>query len=101
MATACPSCGAEHAPGARFLQRVRHRAGREPGAEPTPSTSEAVGLLEKAVERQHDLRRTFEAACLELELARALEAAGRSDEAQAVRARADAVLVPLGCVNPF
>jgi class 3 adenylate cyclase/tetratricopeptide (TPR) repeat protein len=63
--------------------------------------TKAVGRLEQAVERQRELRRGFEAACLELELARALEAAGRGDEAQEVRARADGVLEPLGCVNPF
>jgi class 3 adenylate cyclase len=61
----------------------------------------AVAPLEEAVERQQALRRTYDAACLELELARALEAAGRADEAREVQVRVDAVLEPLGCVNPF
>jgi class 3 adenylate cyclase len=63
--------------------------------------AEAVAPLEEGIERQRELRRTYDAACLELELARALEAAGRSEEAREVQMRADAVLEPLGCVNPF
>jgi hypothetical protein len=92
--------GAARQPGQR-----RRRSRRAPGAALQAliegQATKAVGQLEEAVERQRELRRAFEAACLELELARALEAAGRGDEAQEVRARADAVLEPLGCVNPF
>jgi hypothetical protein len=43
----------------------------------------------------------YPAACLELDLARALEAAGHTPASNEVRARAAAVLEPLGCVNPF
>ncbi len=43
----------------------------------------------------------FDAACLELDLARALEADGRADEAAAVRADAEAYLASLDCVNPY
>jgi len=62
---------------------------------------EAVAQLELATERERRLGRTYHAACLELDLARALEAAGRTAAAQERQARAAAVLEPLGCVNPF
>ena len=42
-----------------------------------------------------------DAACLELDLARALEAACDRTAANEVRARANAVLEPLGVVNAF
>jgi ATP/maltotriose-dependent transcriptional regulator MalT len=62
---------------------------------------EAVEQLELAIERERQLGRTYPAACLELNLAEALEAAGRTDASKEVRARAESVLEPLGCVNPF
>jgi hypothetical protein len=62
---------------------------------------EAVEQLELATERERRLGRTYSAACLELDLADALEAAGRADTAKDVRSRAASVLEPLGCVNPF
>jgi len=62
---------------------------------------EAVKQLERAAEREHQLGRTYAAACLELDLARALEAAGQTDAANEVQALAASVLEPLGCVNPF
>jgi ATP/maltotriose-dependent transcriptional regulator MalT len=62
---------------------------------------EAVEQLELAIERERRLGRTFPAACLELDLAAALEAAGRTAASNNVRARAASVLEPLGCVNPF
>jgi tetratricopeptide (TPR) repeat protein len=63
--------------------------------------TEAAELLAKAVARDRSLGRTYDAACLELDLARALEAAGDDEAANEVRARADAFLEPLGVVNPF
>ncbi len=63
--------------------------------------AEAVERLEAAADRERKLGRTYNTACLEVDLARALEAAGQTDAAQEVRARAAAVLEPLGCVNPF
>jgi hypothetical protein len=63
--------------------------------------AEAVELLGKAVARQRSLGRIYDAACLELDLARALEAAGDRTAANEVRARANAVLEPLGVVNAF
>ena len=63
--------------------------------------SEAVEQLETATERERQLGRTYDAACLELDLARALEAAGETAAAQEVQARAASVLEPLRCVNPF
>ncbi len=62
---------------------------------------EAVEQLEAAVERERELGHTYHASCLELDLARALEAAGQEAAAQKAQARAAAVLEPLGCVNPF
>jgi hypothetical protein len=62
---------------------------------------EAVEQLERAAERERQLGRTFPAACLELDLAEALEAAGETASARNAQARAETVLAPLGCVNPF
>jgi len=62
---------------------------------------DAVGLLTEAVERERGLGLTYDAACLELDLARAFEAAGDEAAANQTRARANAVLQPLGVVNPF
>jgi tetratricopeptide (TPR) repeat protein len=62
---------------------------------------EAVERLTAAVERERELGYAYDAACLELDLARALEAQGDGDRAAEVRARAASVLEPLGCVHPF
>jgi class 3 adenylate cyclase/tetratricopeptide (TPR) repeat protein len=62
---------------------------------------EAVEQLELAIERKRQLGRAYDVACLELDLARALEAAGETAASNEVRARAASVLEPLGCVNPF
>jgi class 3 adenylate cyclase/tetratricopeptide (TPR) repeat protein len=62
---------------------------------------EAVRKLEAATGRKRQLGRSLDAGCLDLDLARALEAAGQSAAANEVQARAAAVLEPLGCVNPF
>jgi hypothetical protein len=62
---------------------------------------EAAAQLELAAQRQRQLGHTYDAACLDLDLARALEAAGRTAAAQEVQTRAASVLEPLGCVNPF
>jgi class 3 adenylate cyclase/tetratricopeptide (TPR) repeat protein len=65
------------------------------------NAGKAVAKLELAAERKRQLGRTFDVACLELDLARALEAAGRTEASEEVRARATSVLEPIGCVNPF
>jgi hypothetical protein len=62
---------------------------------------EAVQQLEVATERERQLGRTYPAACLELDLASALEAAGQTDASNEVQTHAASVLEPLGCVNPF
>jgi tetratricopeptide (TPR) repeat protein len=62
---------------------------------------EAVERLTEAVERERALGFAYDAACLELDLARALEAQGDGDAAAQARARAISVLEPLGCVHPF
>jgi ATP/maltotriose-dependent transcriptional regulator MalT len=62
---------------------------------------QAVERLETASERERELGGRYTLACLELDLARALEAAGETERAQQARRRAVSVLEPLGCVNPF
>jgi class 3 adenylate cyclase/tetratricopeptide (TPR) repeat protein len=65
------------------------------------NASEAVEKLELAADRKRQLGRSYDSACLELDLVRALEAAGRTEASEEVRARAASLLEPLGCVNPF
>jgi hypothetical protein len=62
---------------------------------------EAVERLTAAVEAERADGYVYDAACLELDLARALEAAGRTDAAEEARTRAASVLEPLGVVNAF
>jgi class 3 adenylate cyclase/tetratricopeptide (TPR) repeat protein len=62
---------------------------------------DAVDLLAEAADRDRRLGRMYDAAVLDLDLARALETAGDEAGAAEARARANAVLEPLGCVNPF
>jgi tetratricopeptide (TPR) repeat protein len=63
--------------------------------------ADAVEPLRAAVKAERDLGFVYDAACLELDLARAFEAQGRTDEADEARKRAAAVLEPLGVVNAF
>jgi hypothetical protein len=64
-------------------------------------SGEAVDLLAAAVERERELGYVFDAACLELDLARALETNGQEDAAAEARTHAASVLESLGCVNAF
>jgi hypothetical protein len=61
---------------------------------------EGATLLGEAAEHERRLGWTYRAACLDLDLAAALDVAGRRSEALQARERAAAVLEPLGCVNP-
>jgi class 3 adenylate cyclase/tetratricopeptide (TPR) repeat protein len=61
----------------------------------------AVAELERATAELDALGRPYEAACARLDLAEAHEAAGSAAAAAAERARAVAVLEPLGCVHAF
>jgi class 3 adenylate cyclase len=61
----------------------------------------AAEQLGAAAEHERRLGWLYRAACLDLEVGRALDAAGRSDEARAARERARAVLEPLGCLNAY
>ena len=63
--------------------------------------ADALDLLTEAAERERRLGRTYDAALLDLDRSRALQAAGDEPAAREARARADAVLEPLGCVNAF
>jgi tetratricopeptide (TPR) repeat protein len=62
---------------------------------------DAAEQLEAVIGKELELGRTYSAACLELDLARAFEAADDKAAAQEARARASSILEPLGCVNPF
>jgi tetratricopeptide (TPR) repeat protein len=62
---------------------------------------EAARLLGGAEDAVRGLGRHFEAACVALETARALEAAGDDAGAAAARERSARVLEPLGCVHPY
>jgi hypothetical protein len=63
--------------------------------------ADAVDLLTEAAGRERRLGRAYDAALLDLDLARALEASGDTEGSVEARARAKAVLEPLGCVNPY
>jgi hypothetical protein len=62
---------------------------------------EAAELLGGAAARERELGFVFDAACLALDHARALDAAGRADEAVRVRTGAEEFLWALACLNPF
>jgi hypothetical protein len=62
---------------------------------------EAVEHLTEAVARERGVGYAYDAACLELDLARAFEAQGNEEAAGEARSRAVSVLEPLGCVHPF
>jgi hypothetical protein len=63
--------------------------------------ADAVEPLMTAIKAERDLGFVYDAACLELDLARALEAAGQTNAADEARKRAASVLEPLGVVNAF
>jgi class 3 adenylate cyclase/tetratricopeptide (TPR) repeat protein len=62
---------------------------------------DAVSRLRDAADGERGLGWVYRAACLELEVAAALEAAGHDDEAEAAREHARGVLEPLGCVHAY
>jgi malonyl CoA-acyl carrier protein transacylase len=62
---------------------------------------DAVEQIREAAEWERGLGWPYRAACLDLDLARALEVAGAERDAAAARARATAVLAPLRCVHAF
>ena len=61
----------------------------------------AAALLHDAAERERGFGWTYRAACIDLDVARALDAARRPGEATSARDRAQAILEPLGCVNAY
>jgi class 3 adenylate cyclase len=62
---------------------------------------EAAAKLQSAADEERRLGWAYRAACIDVDLATALRAAGRAAEAEVAGGRAAAVLEPLGCVNPF
>jgi hypothetical protein len=67
----------------------------------TGKAEEGVAALTDAAEQERGLGWLYRAAYLDLDVARALEAAGRDAEAEQAQARARAVLEPLGCVHAY
>ena len=63
--------------------------------------AEASALHLRAEEELAALGRRYDAACIALEAAAALDALGDDARAAQARSRAADVLEPLGCVNPY
>jgi len=61
----------------------------------------AAAQLQEAADRERRLGWIYRAACIDVDVARALDAAGRPSDAATARDRAKAVLEPLGCVNAY
>ena len=61
----------------------------------------AAARLRDAADRERGFGWAYRAACIDLDVARALDTAGRPTEAAAARDRANAILEPLGCVNAY
>jgi class 3 adenylate cyclase/tetratricopeptide (TPR) repeat protein len=61
----------------------------------------AVTLLNDAAEQERGFGWSYRAACIDADVARALDDAGRPTEAAAARDRANAILEPLGCVHAY
>jgi hypothetical protein len=61
----------------------------------------AVGELTSVEEELRRLGRHYDAACIALEVADSLGLAGQQASAEEARARANELLEPLGCVNPY
>jgi class 3 adenylate cyclase/tetratricopeptide (TPR) repeat protein len=62
---------------------------------------EAVERLTAASQRLHELGHDYEAACVDLDLARALRSAGDEGAAAEINTRSAALLESLRCVQPF
>lgn len=86
-------------PGGRLTSDVAAACGLLELGEGRPDA--AAELLERAAAANRALGYKFDAAALELDLARALEAGGQSARATAVRWEAEAFMASLGCVNPL
>jgi hypothetical protein len=57
--------------------------------------------LTSVEEELRRLGRHYDAACIALEVAESLTLAGQQASADEARARANKLLAPLGCVNPY
>jgi tetratricopeptide (TPR) repeat protein len=64
-------------------------------------TEDAIGRLGEAAGLDRGLGYTFDAAAIELELATALDAAGESTRATALRRSSQAFFASIGCVHPL
>ena len=108
-ASFCARCASTGTPAAEapakaddgsLYPRRRSRLHRAPGARGGQSPRMLSVPLQDAVELERERGALVNAACAELDVALALDAIGDEEAAVAARARADAVLAPLGCVNP-
>ncbi len=100
---------------AAFTESLRQSARRHQGGRLGSSLLVAAGLgaladgradeaaehLSAAIARIDELGLAYDAACLKLELARALDVAGDAGGAAEKRLEATSVLTAIGCVNPF
>jgi hypothetical protein len=77
----------------KVVQGLRHRLAGE--------LDEAAALLREAEGESAAWGRAYDAACVALELAATLEESGDGAGAAEARERAQALLVPLGCVNAY
>jgi tetratricopeptide (TPR) repeat protein len=62
---------------------------------------DAIGRLSEAATMDRTLGYAFDAAAIELDLATALDAAGESDRATALRRSSEAFFASVGCVHPL
>ena len=67
----------------------------------TATSRRSAGTLARVEDELRALGRHYDAACVALDLAESLAMAGDESAAEVVRARANELLEPLGCVYPF
>ncbi|MBA2742517.1 MAG: hypothetical protein H0U46_10950 [Actinobacteria bacterium] len=85
----------------RGAGRVVSDAGRGLLARIDGKAEESARILASVEEQLRAFGRHYDAACIALDLALSLEAAGEDGSAEAARTRANELLEPLGCVYPY
>ncbi len=108
-----------HAKAADLLRRIREHLVASAGADPrghevvaipladgllaqlAGRLEDALVLLQRAGDTERERGRTYAAACIDIDIAAALTAAGHASAAAEKRSRAVEMLAQLGCVNPI
>ena len=108
-----------HAKAADLLRRIREHLVASAGADPrghevvaipladgllaqlAGRLEDALVLLQRAGDTERERGRTYAAACIDIDTAAALAAAGHASAAAERRSRAVEMLRRLGCVNPI